>query len=66
MDDDDLVSVALTPMQWAGVAAALQAYIRGPEMRHAKQTRLDCVQALREIDRIMMGSDEPAPLDDLL
>lgn len=57
--------VTLPGYQWVVVATALQAYI--PTLPStAKGTRTIACAALQNIDAQMRGSDELAPLDDLM
>lgn len=67
--DEEAVGVTLAPMQWAEVCAALRHYV-GCEAEGGAHgypaSQADALAALREIDRVMLGADEPAPPDDVL
>ena len=66
VEDESLgASVTLTISQWGEVCAALQGYVLA--CRHEEHvSRADAARALQEIDRVITGRDEVAPLDDLL
>lgn len=63
--ESELVEIGLDVMEWGEVCAALKHYIQ-TGCKGAPASRADAARILQRIDQAMMGSDEPAPLDDLL
>lgn len=64
-DADEVIEIELDAMEWAEVCAALKHYIQ-TACKGARVSRASACRILQRIDQAMMGSSEPAPLDDLL
>jgi hypothetical protein len=61
----EAIPIAFGVMEWAEIGAALRFYIE-KGVKGASLSRADALKCLREIDRVMRGSEEPAAPDDVL